>query len=83
MNCRKAIKRVDPKSSYHQEKIVFFSSYCISPEIMDVKENHWDNHSTIYVNQAIMLFALTVRYIDYFSRNSAKFQILKQRTNYL
>ena len=49
--------RVNPKSSHHRKK--FFSFYFIY-KIIDVNWTYYDNHFTIYVNQAIILYALTL-----------------------
>lgn len=63
------IKRVNPMSFHHKD---FFSLsfYCYLHKKMDVSRTYCGNHSTVAVNQAIMLcvcLKLTRWYVNYFS----------------
>ena len=59
---RKVVNRVIPKGSHHKENIFsFFSFFLLSLyEKMDVSWTYCGNHFTIYVNQTIMLYLLSL-----------------------
>lgn len=57
----KVFKTVDPKSSYHKEKICFSFSFFPTIYVMiDVNKIYWGNHFMIYVSQIIMLHTLNL-----------------------
>ena len=60
----KAVKRVDPESSYHKKNFLplFFSSFFLLSlhDKMDVSQAYCGNPFTIHVTQTIMLYVLNL-----------------------
>ena len=75
----KAVKKVNPKSSNHKEKIFSISLILYLHEMMDVHQIYSDNH----VSEIIMLYILTLHSALcqlYLNKTDRKKQFLKKTT---
>ena len=61
MLCMEVVKAVNPKSSYHKEKIFFSFFFCIYMRRQMFNKTYCGNHFMMYVSQIIMLYTFNIQ----------------------